>query len=74
MKLDMSAWYVHKIWKSHFGCKCLYKSHFLINFYTVKILNIWTLAKFDVITLKFKQDGFTVDKFIQKTQTELQTV
>ena len=28
---------------------------------TVNFLNIWTPEKFAVITLKFKQDGFTIE-------------
>ena len=40
----------------------------------VKILNIRTPKKFAVITLKFKQDGFTEEQCTQKMQLELQTV
>ena len=42
--------------------------------HTVKILKIQTLEKFAVITLKFEQGGFTVEKCIQKIQAEWQTV
>ena len=41
---------------------------------TVKLLKIRTPEKFAVITLKFEQDGFTIEICFQKMQTELQTV
>ena len=48
----------------------------LLNSYigiTVKLLNIWKLEKFAVITLKSEQGGFTVE-YVSKRWTELQTV
>ena len=41
---------------------------------TVNFLNIRTPKKFVVITLKVEQDGFSLEKCIQKMQRELQTV
>ena len=40
----------------------------------VKILKIWTLKIFLVITLKFGQGGFTILSRVQKMHTEWQTV
>ena len=42
--------------------------------HTVKLLKIRTTEKFAAITRKFEQEGFTVEEFVQKMQTELQTV
>ena len=41
---------------------------------TVKILNVCTPQKVAVITLKFEQGGFMIDKYVQKVQKEWQTV
>ena len=41
---------------------------------TVKLLKNWTPEKFAVITLKFEQGGFTMEKCVQEMQTESQTV
>ena len=42
--------------------------------YHKKILKIRTPKTFAVVTLKFEQDGFTVELCIQKKQRELQTM
>ena len=41
---------------------------------TVKVLNFRTLKMFVVINLKLQQRGFSIEKFIQIVQIELQTV
>ena len=41
---------------------------------TVKILKVRTPQKVAVITLKFEQDVFMIDKYVQKVQKEWQTV
>ena len=46
----------------------------LIKVSTIKVLNFRTPKMFDVITLKFKHKGVSIEKFVQKVCTEWQTV
>ena len=41
---------------------------------TVKVLNFQTPKMFDIINLKFKQRGFSIEKCSQNVLTEWQTV
>ena len=41
---------------------------------TVKVQNFRTPKTFGVITLKFKQKMFSIEKFVQKVQMERQIV
>ena len=39
--------------------------------FTIKFLKIWTPEKFTVITLKFEQSGFTIEKCVKTMQTSV---
>ena len=49
-------------------------SSLLFSAITVKLLKIWTTEKIAVIILQFDQYGFSIELWVQKMQTEWQTV